>query len=140
MIPLVAASVVYLAAFQATIDAPRQAFWACAKVQKSKAMDEKVAGDSYEAYLRKACSSELGSLQAAIAAVDIKNGMTRKAADSDAASSINDYVSDPVDNYKTDFAAMSPPKPAAAQAQPAAAPAQPAPATKAAAASSQPHI
>ena len=88
MIPLVAASVVYLAAFQATIDAPRQAFWACAKVQKSKAMDEKVAGDSYEAYLRKACSSELGSLQAAIAAVDIKNGMTRKAADSDAASSI----------------------------------------------------
>jgi hypothetical protein len=129
MIALLAASAVYLTGLQATIDTPRQAFWACVKVQKSKAVDQKVGGDGFEAYLRNACSNEIQSLQSAIAVVDMKNGMTRKAATQDAASSINDYVSDPVDTYKTDFAAAAP--------KLAAAPTQSAAVTKAAQPSSQ---
>jgi hypothetical protein len=129
MIALLAASAVYLTGLQATIDTPRQAFWACVKVQKSKAVDQKVGGDGFEAYLRNASSNEIQSLQSAIAVVDMKNGMTRKAATQDAASSINDYVSDPVDTYKTDFAAAAP--------KLAAAPTQSAAVTKAAQPSSQ---
>ena len=101
MIALAAASVMYLTALQSAINAPRQAFWACAKVQKSNAENQKVAPDAFEAFLRNACNSELQSLESAIAAVDVKNGMSHKAASDDASSSIKDYLSGPVDSYKS---------------------------------------
>jgi hypothetical protein len=135
MIALVGASAMYLAALQASINAPREAFWACAKEQRGKAKDEKVTPDSFEAYLRNACSSQLQALRSAIAAVDLKNGMAAKAAAADARSSIDDYVSDPVNNYKFEAGADQPKAPAAA---PAAAP-PPKQADSQQAASPQPH-
>jgi hypothetical protein len=120
MIALAAASVMYLTGLQAAIDGPRQAFWACAKAQKSKANDQKIAPDAFEAFLRNACSNELQSLKSAIAATDVKNGMGRKAAADDASSSLSDYVSGPVDKYKDAAALNAPPKP---QSPPAATPA-----------------
>jgi hypothetical protein len=119
----------FLTAAQAGIDAPRQAFWSCAKTQKSKARDQKIGADGFEAFLRSACSSEIQSLRSAIAATDLKNGMAHKAAEQDAESSVSDYVSGPVDSYKID---LNPPPLAPAPAS------TPAPA-KPAAASSQPH-
>ncbi len=109
MIALVGASAMYLAALQASINAPREAFWTCAKEQRGKAKDQKVAPDAFEAYLRNACGSQLEALRSAIDAVDVKNGMASKAAAADARSSVDDYVSDPVNNYKFD-AGMDQPK------------------------------
>lgn len=117
MIALVGASVMYLAALQASINAPREAFWSCVKEQRTKAKDQKVAPDSFEAYLRSACGTQLEALRSAIHAVDVKNGMAAKAAASDAKSSIDDYVSEPVNNYRFDAGldvpkASPPPAPA----------------------------
>ena len=107
MIVLVAGSVIYLTALQATISAPRDAFRACLKAAAAKASSEKVGGDAIEAYLRSACSTQMGSLKAAVTAFDMKNGMAQNSAASDANSTVDDYLSSPVDNYK--FAAGSKP-------------------------------
>ncbi len=42
----------------------------------------------------------MGSLKDALVAFRMKNGMTRKAAASDAEMTVDDYVATPVDNYK----------------------------------------
>jgi hypothetical protein len=120
MIVLAAASIMYLTGLQAAIDGPRQAFWACAKAQKSKAQDQKIAADAFETYLRNACSNELQSLKSAITAVDVKNGMGHKAATDDASSSLDDYVSAPVEKYRDAVALNGSP---ASTATPAATPA-----------------
>lgn len=121
MIALIGASAIYLTALQASINAPRTAFWSCAKEQRSKAKDQKVAPDAFEAYLRSACGTQLEALRSAIDAVDVKNGMASKAAASDARSSVDDYVSDPVSNYKFDVG-MDTAKPSAPPAPPPAKP------------------
>ena len=115
MIALVVASSIYLTGMQATINAPRDAFRACLKQTKEKATSEKVAGDAFEAYARSACSSQLGALKDALVAFSLKNGMARKAASSDADSTIDDYLGSTVDNYKF-MAEVNSPKPATASA------------------------
>lgn len=128
MIPLVAASAIVLLGLQASIDAPRDAFRACLREAASKATGDKVTADAIEAYLKTACSGQLGSLRSALVSFDLKNGMARKAAESDASSTVDDYMSGPIDHYK--FSAPSAATPAVASAPavvtPAASPATPA--------------
>jgi hypothetical protein len=131
MIALLGASAIYLTAAQATIAAPTAAFRGCLREAASKAKSEKVTGDGIEAYLRGACSGQMGTLKDALVAFRMKNGMTRKAADSDAEMTVDDYVGTPADNYKF-LANMDAPKAAAPAASaaapapiPAAAPSQP---------------
>ena len=66
----------------------------------TKAKSEKVAGDAIEAYLRTACTAQMGTLKDALIAFRMKNGMTRKAAADDAEMTVDDYVATPADNYK----------------------------------------
>ena len=66
----------------------------------AKAKGEKVGGDAIEAYLRSACTGQMGTLKQALIEFRLKNGMTRKAAASDADMTVDDYVGTPVDNYK----------------------------------------
>jgi len=117
MIALVAGSIIYLTALQATISAPRDAFRACLKEASAKATSERVAADAFEAYLRNSCSAQLGSLKSAVMAFDMKNGMARKTASSDANSTVDDYIASPVDNYKF-MAGMNAPAAKEATAQP----------------------
>jgi hypothetical protein len=131
MIAIMIGSAINLTAVQAAIAAPTTAFRGCLRDAATKAKTEKVAGDGIEAYLRSACTGQMGTLKDALIAFRLKNGMTRKAAASDADMTVNDYVSTPVDNYKF-MAEMDKPKAAA----PAASPATPAPTP--AAAPSQP--
>jgi len=119
MIALLGASAIVLAGLQASIDVPRDAFRNCLKEATTKATSDKVAADGIEAYLKTACSGQLGSLRSALVAFDLKNGMAHKAAESDASSTVDDYMSGPIDHYK--FSAASNAK--------AAAPAPAAPAT-----------
>jgi hypothetical protein len=129
MIALLGASGIYLAAMQAGINAPTEAFRACLREASSKANNEKVAAANIDAYLRNACTVQLGSLKSAVVAFRVKNGMGRKAASADADMTVDDYVATPADNYKF-MAEMNAPKPAAPAAAspvvtPAAAPTQP---------------
>lgn len=129
MIFLVMASSIYLAAGQASISAPTDAFRGCLREAAAKAKGEKVTGDGIEAYLRNACTVQGSTLKEALIAFRLKNGMTRKAAASDADMTVDDYVSTPVDNYKfmvdmdkpkaaAPASAATPPTPAAATTQP----------------------
>ena len=125
MIALLGASAIIVAALQATITAPTEAFRNCLHDASDRALKEKVSGDAYEAYARNACSVQMGSLKSAVVAFRVKNGMSRKAAGDDAEMTVDDYVGTSVDKYQF-FASQNsqgaPAAPApAAQATPAAA-------------------
>jgi len=136
MIALLAASAISLAASQATIAAPTTAFRGCLRDAATKATNEKLPGDGIETYLKNACTVEMGTLKAALVAFRMKNGMSRKAAASDADMTVDDYVATPADNYKF-IAEKFGPKPAT-PAVAAAPPASATPAVTPAAASTQP--
>ena len=112
MIAFVIASAINLTALQASISAPTGAFRGCLREAASKAKSEKVPGDGIEAYLRSACTTQMGALKEALVAFRVKNGMSRKDAASDANMTVEDYVATPADNYKY-MASMDAPKPAA---------------------------
>ena len=122
MIALLVASAVNLAAVQASIAAPTDKFRTCLREAADKATGEKVAGDGIEAYLRNACTVPMGTLKDALVAFRMKNGMTRKAAASDADMTVDDYVATPVDRYQF-MATMNAPKAAAPATATAATPA-----------------
>ena len=121
MIALVGATSIILAALQASINAPTEAFRNCLKDASTKATSEKIAGDAYEAYARNACSVPMSSLKSAVVAFRMKNGMSRKAAGDDADMTVDDYLATSVDKYQF-FASQNGPqqKPAAAATQAAA--------------------
>ena len=100
MIIFVAASAISLVASQATIAVPTNAFRGCLREAATKAKGEKVAGDAIEAYLKNACTAQMGTLKDAVIGFRMKNGMSRKAAASDAEMTVDDYVASPADNYK----------------------------------------
>jgi hypothetical protein len=125
MIALLVASAINLTAVQASITAPTDAFRGCLREAVTKAKDEKVAGDGIEAYLRNACTGKMGALKSALVAFRLKNGMSQKAAASDAQMTIDDYVATPADNYKflADMDKPKAPASAASSATPAPTPA-----------------
>src|SRR4051812_38871935 len=98
MIGLVIGSAIYLTGLQASISAPTNAFRSCLREAAVKAKADKVTGDGIEAYLRNACTSQMSTLKEAVIAFRVKNGMTRKAAASDADMTVEDYVATPADN------------------------------------------
>jgi len=78
MIALLVASAINLTALQASIAAPTTAFRGCLRDAAAKAKGEKVGGDAIEAYLRSACTGQMGTLKQALIEFRLKNGMTRK--------------------------------------------------------------
>lgn len=125
MIILLAASALYMSGLQAGIAEPTSAFRNCLREAASKARSEKVTSDKIEAYLKTACTPQMSSLSEALIAFRMKNGMTRKAASSDASMTVDDYVSTPADNYKflvSEEAKQAPPSAPAAAAPAAAVP------------------
>lgn len=125
MFVLLAASGITLTALQASINAPRDAFKACLKDTSTKAANEKVGAEAYEAYIRTNCSGQLGSFKGAVVKFDMGNKMSKKASDEDADSMISDFVSSSLDHYKYVTGADSAAKQAASAPVPA--PASPTP-------------
>lgn len=116
---------------------PTTAFRGCLREATTKATNDKLPGDGIETYLKSACTAEMDTLKNALIAFRMKNGMSRKAAASDADMTVEDYVATPADNYRF-IAEKFGPKPAApavasapsaatapATVTPAAAPTQP---------------
>jgi hypothetical protein len=122
MIALLAASAINLVAMQASISGPTDAFRGCLREAATKAKSDKVPGDGIEAYLKNACTAQMGTLKDALIAFRMKNGMGKKAAASDADMTVDDYVATPADNYKF-TANMDAPKASAPSAPPAPTPA-----------------
>ena len=122
MIALLAGTAIQLLAMQASISGPTDAFRGCLHETVTKAKSEKVPGDGIETYLKTACAAQMGTLKEALISFRMKNGMTRKAAASDAEMTVDDYVATPSDNYKfmanmdAPKAAPSPPAPTPAAA------------------------
>lgn len=100
MIILLTASAITLSALQATITAPTSAFRGCLREAAARAKTEKIGGGDIEAYLKNACTVQMGTLKSALVAFRMKNGMSRKAADDDAEMTVDDYIATPADNYK----------------------------------------
>jgi hypothetical protein len=129
MIALLGATALTLAASQAAISGPTDAFRSCLRETSAKANSEKVAPDAIEQYLRTACTAQMGSLKSAVVAFRTKNGMARKAAAEDADLTVEDYLAAPVDKYKFMATVNAKPAAPAAVATPApiaaSAPAQP---------------
>ncbi len=100
MIALLGASALVLSALQASISGPTDSFRGCLREAVSKAKSDKVPGDGIEAYLKSACTAQMGTLKSALISFRMKNGMSQKAAAADAAMTVEDYVATPSDNYK----------------------------------------
>jgi hypothetical protein len=100
MIALVVGSALYMIAAQASMAAPTNAFKDCLKQTSAKAKNEKVAPANYEAYARNACGAQLSALTNVIMAFDMKNGMSKKTAASDAEMTAGDYLASSVDKYQ----------------------------------------
>ena len=134
MITLIAASAVYMVAAQAAMAAPTNAYKDCLKQASSEAKKSKVPGDSYEAFARNACAVQITALRDALIGFEVKNGIKRKEAASDADMTVDDYLASSVDNYKfmSGVAAENAKVEAANKARAAAAATPAAPATPAA--------
>ena len=100
MILLIAASAMFLAASQAAVAAPTNAYKDCLKQASVQAKKTKVAGDAYEAFARTTCSAQITGLRDALIGFEVKNGTKRKDAASDADMTVDDYLASSVDNYK----------------------------------------
>ena len=91
MIAIIMSSAIVVMGMQASISAPRTAFVACLKEAGSKAESQNVAVDAYEAFLASACAAQAASLKSALVAFDVKNGIKKAAAETDAQAQIDDY-------------------------------------------------
>lgn len=121
MIGLVIGSAVYLIAMQAAVNVPREAFSTCLKEANAKATSEKVDPAAYPDFLRNHCTQQAATFKNALVAFDVKNGVKRGQASSDADLQIDDYIAGSSNNYQARFASIKP------KAAPPAAPAAAAP-------------
>jgi hypothetical protein len=113
MIVLLVSTSITMAALQASIAAPTDAFRGCLHTANETATKEKVNPDGIEDYYRTTCSVQMDSLKAAVIAFRMKNGMAKKAASADADMTVEDYMSGPADKYRfaadTQKSASAPP-------------------------------
>src|SRR5215213_667397 len=100
VLSLIAASAMYMVATQAAVAAPTNAYKDCLKQASAQAKKDKVAGDSYEAFARNACAAQITALRDALIGFEVKNGIKRKDAATDADLTVDDYLASSVDNYK----------------------------------------
>ena len=109
-------------------------FIQCLRQTESEAKSQNVPPDGFVAFARQHCGSAEAPYKSALTSDDVQHGMSHKAAESDAASVINGYYSDRLDDYKVGYKPAAPqPKEVAEQSKANSAPAaqlQPTPASQ----------
>jgi len=131
MNPIALGVVAGLAFLQASIAAPRQDFTECLKKASLQASAQQVAPDQYSAFAKQQCAAAGANFKGALVAFDVKNGVKRDRASSDAQLQLDDYLAMSAEKYesKATFAKAKPPPtptpnvtpapvPASAQAEP----------------------
>jgi hypothetical protein len=123
MTPFAFGIVVGLTFLQASIAAPRQDFTECLKRASLQAAAQQVAAGQYGTFAAQQCAAESAKFKSALVAFDVKNGVKRSQASSDAQLQLDDYIAMSAEKYesKAPRAAQAPtPQPvqAAAPAQP----------------------
>jgi hypothetical protein len=98
---LLIASAMSLASFQtAAADAARKEFVACLHDVVDKARGQKITADGFVAFAHAQCGSIETNFKSGMVGFDVKNKVPRKQAESDAQSSIDDYVSTADERFK----------------------------------------
>jgi hypothetical protein len=122
MTPFAIGVVAGLSFLQASIAAPRQDFTDCLKKASLTAAAQQVAPDQYSAFATQQCSSQAASFKAASAAFDVKNGVKKAQAVSDAQAMVDDYIASSAEKYEAKApklkASVTPPPVQAAAAAP----------------------
>ena len=111
MTPFAIGVVAGLFVLQASIAAPRQNFTDCLKKASLQAMAQKVSPDQYGVFAKQHCSGQGDSFRAALVAFDVKNGVKRGQAASDAQLQIDDYVAMSAEKYEAKAGVAAKPSP-----------------------------
>ena len=94
MFVLVAASVVWAAAFQSSAaDGARSTLRTCISQAVTEAKGQNVTADGFSAFVMQKCTSQAATFKSAVWAFDSKNKVSRKQSESDSDMQIEDFVS-----------------------------------------------
>jgi hypothetical protein len=89
----------------------RHDFADCLKQADAKAQNQKIAPDAFVDFARTTCSTAADPFEASLTTVNVKNGMSKKAAAADAAGQIKDYYTERLENYKIELQPLPEDKP-----------------------------
>ena len=104
MIVLVAASVMWAAAFQsAAADGARSTLRSCIKEAAAEAKAQKMTGDAFSTFAMQKCTSQATSFKSAVWAFDSKNKVAKRQSESDANLQIEDFVSTAASRYQAEM-------------------------------------
>ena len=104
MIGLVAASVMWAAAFQSTAaDGARSTLRTCIKQAANEAKAQKMAEDAFSTFAMQKCTAQATSFKSAVWAFDSKNKVSKKQSESDANLQIEDFVSSAASRYQAEL-------------------------------------
>ena len=93
MIAIAALMVMASMAVQASAaSAQRQQFVVCLKQAVEKANSGKMKPENFGAFARLSCADPLGAFKQGLVSFDVKNGVGRKRAESDAELQVEDYL------------------------------------------------
>ena len=88
----IAIAVVLAATSMQAAAGSRQEFVVCLKQAVTKANGDKVKPGAFEVFARQNCATQIGSFKQGLVSFDVKNGVARKRAESDAELQIEDYL------------------------------------------------
>ena len=109
MFALATASALALVALQSSAaNTARTGFNTCIREAAAQAKKDKVPLENLVAQLRQACEGEGAKLKAALVAFDVKNGVSRKQAASDADLQLDDYYVAQEERYRYEIEANKP--------------------------------
>ena len=100
MISLIIASTIGLTALQSGVDIPRKNLGACLSSALDAALAQKVAVTDYNAFVAKTCEVPASSLKNGLIGFDVKNGIKRGQATTDAQAQIDDYFVMAAERYE----------------------------------------
>ena len=83
-----------------TDDSARAHFTACLKTAYEKGSNQKIAPDGYAAFAKQACAAEIEGFRSSVINYDVKAGWTRKKAEPDADSQVDEYISEWSDRFR----------------------------------------
>jgi hypothetical protein len=102
---VIAAALMLAGADQAAL---RRSFNECLKMAATEAKGRKLDAEGFLAFAKTSCGDSASPFQASLANTNVSHGMSRKAAAADAASQVEDYYKERLENYKIELQPLPP--------------------------------